>query len=408
MKKRMGLRMRAVKTHRRRAAVLVWAAVSLTLMIGFAALAIDIGHMYLVKVQMQSAADSGAMAGVSALAGSAVTLTDEQISEMCSEATNRAMGYASKNQADRQYLCANPSDVDVGHLDSWTNLDEQICEGGTPYNAVRVSLYKGENAPNDPIPLSFARIWGKHSAEMSVTATAYMNNQAAYYRPVKNTIGALIPVTIRLGKYNEEIMEQGGQDNFGWDPDNGGIQTCGDTVCEVSIYPEKQKKAGNQTEGAGNFGILNINCNNVGSSTVRDQITGGLTGEDLMNEFGTDMVSLWSDPGPCGSEVDGSPIGFDGSAGGNPGLMASLEKAFEARLGQVAGFFIHEEVCQNGSNATYKIVGVQFGRLMKVRLTGGPTNQCIIIQPAPYLGMEIVTDEDAPPHLTAGRIMLVR
>ena len=53
----------------RPAAVCVLVVVTLPLLISFAALAIDVGHMYAVTAEAQNAADAAAMAGASAFAG---------------------------------------------------------------------------------------------------------------------------------------------------------------------------------------------------------------------------------------------------------------------------------------------------------------------------------------------------
>ena len=46
-----------------RGAVLVLVGVLMFVLIGFAALAIDLGHLYVVRNELQNAADSGALAG---------------------------------------------------------------------------------------------------------------------------------------------------------------------------------------------------------------------------------------------------------------------------------------------------------------------------------------------------------
>jgi len=54
----------------KRGAVIVWTAVSITTLLGFAALAVDLGYVTVVHTQLQTAADASAMAGASALASS--------------------------------------------------------------------------------------------------------------------------------------------------------------------------------------------------------------------------------------------------------------------------------------------------------------------------------------------------
>ena len=45
----------------------IFVAVTLLLLLAFAALAIDMGHMYVVRTELQNAADAGALAGAQVL-----------------------------------------------------------------------------------------------------------------------------------------------------------------------------------------------------------------------------------------------------------------------------------------------------------------------------------------------------
>ena len=81
---------------------------------------------------------------------------------------------------------------------------------------------------------------------------------------------------------------------------------------------------------------------------------------------------------------------------GTTGLKVQTRDAIESRMGDVVGFFLHDDVVLDGTNAIYRIVDIRFGRIMNVVLTGGPKNQCLVLQPAPYTGPEIVVIEEAP------------
>jgi len=50
----------------------------------------------------------------------------------------------------------------------------------------------------------------------------------------------------------------------------------------------------------------------------------------------------------------------------------------------------------NGSNATYYICGIAFGRIMDIRLTGGKNHRQFVVQPAPYFDEWVRVDENAP------------
>src|SRR5688500_19227772 len=80
---------RSDKTHRsQRGAVMIFVAVSLAACLAFAVLAIDVGAIFVTRVQLQNAADAAALAGASAL------LDGDQ-----AEATDRAIAVAGENVA---------------------------------------------------------------------------------------------------------------------------------------------------------------------------------------------------------------------------------------------------------------------------------------------------------------------
>ena len=56
-----------VSSNRRQGVTAIFALISLVALLGFAALSVDVGLMYLTKAQMQRTADAAALAGVSQL-----------------------------------------------------------------------------------------------------------------------------------------------------------------------------------------------------------------------------------------------------------------------------------------------------------------------------------------------------
>jgi Flp pilus assembly protein TadG len=376
--------------YHRRAVVAVWVAVTSTVLLGFAALSVDIGYMLVTRAELQNAADAAAFAGVSALADSTLVTGTSPQEDLAVEAKTRAASYGAKNKVTKQYAVVEWSDITIGHINNATNLQEGVSEGATPYNAVQVVVRKSPDSPNGPVNLFFASIWGQNTTSVAATATALLNRKVAGYRPLDDVSGPLLPLTVRQQKWIDEIVNHGGTDNFGYDTDTQHITNGSDGIVELSIYPEK--------EGPGNFGLLNINLANNGAPGVANQIRNGVTPEDLQGELGTSELRFYTDAG--------SPVTYQ--IEGTPGIKASLKDDFESRLGDIIGFLIHTDVAGQGSNFEYTEVAVQFGRLVKVQLTGSPNSKVIVIQPAVYTGREIIIDDDAPELETGGRLRLVR
>jgi len=383
----------------RPAVVVVWIAISITTIVGFTALAVDMGYLYLVKAQLQNGADAAVLAGASALLNPdqlSGTVSDQDIAQAC---ISRAKQYAALNKAGSKSIQLDASDVTVGHFTKQVGYQTPFVAGATPYNAVQVWARRADDSSNGPLNLFFARIWGKDTSSLSATATAMLDTKVSGYRPASPSGGPVIPISIRKDKWLREIVNQMGDDEYGYDPETNQITRGGDGKKEISIYPEKQNLfTEERSDGAGNFGILGTGDINVGASTIADRIRNGLNGEDIISMVGKPEITFFTD--------DGSPVAHD--LDGSPGLMTSLKDDLELRIGDVIGFFIHEKVVIGGSNAQFTVTEIQFARVMLVQLTGSPQRKILVVQPAPYIGQDIITDDDAPPSVTAGRVQLVQ
>ena len=90
--------------------------------------------------------------------------------------------------------------------------------------------------------------------------------------------------------------------------------------------------------------------------------------------------------------VDSSGNSLNYTMTGNPGISGGLAADIQARVGDVVGYFVHDNVTQQGSNAQFRIIDLRFGRLFEVDLTGNPANKRIVLQPEAYSGPGIQTD----------------
>ena len=89
------------KSTARRGVAVVFTMVTMTLLIGFAALAIDVGYMYSVQAELQKAADASVLAG-------ATQLHDYP------EIIDIAQAYAEQNYPNSGTILAD-SDIEVGN-----------------------------------------------------------------------------------------------------------------------------------------------------------------------------------------------------------------------------------------------------------------------------------------------------
>lgn len=146
--------------RRRRGAVLIYATIGLTALVGVCSLAVDWGRVQLVKTELSAAADSSARAGAGALL------------EGPANAVSRARWAAAQNKADGYQVDVLTSDVQLGVWDTQTKAFVQMF-GNDQYraNAVRVTATR-HNTRNNAVPMSFASLFGKKTQNVTVEATA--------------------------------------------------------------------------------------------------------------------------------------------------------------------------------------------------------------------------------------------
>jgi hypothetical protein len=138
-----------------RGAVLIYVAISLLGLLGFAALVVDYGVMWASRRQAQNAADAGALAGAVSLA---YVDPDDQ-----PRARNAAAAAGAANLVWGLAPNIDPAaDVIIGPCPPGSP--------GLPDTCVRVNVYR--NQYKDPLPTFFARLFGIANQGVRATATA--------------------------------------------------------------------------------------------------------------------------------------------------------------------------------------------------------------------------------------------
>jgi hypothetical protein len=376
---------------RTRGIVAVQVAVMLVVMLGFAALTVDVGTLYNVRADLQRSADAAALAGASALTSDAMMRV--RMDPQDYESLYRTMGfihdrshaYSEHNKAFGETTRIEQGDIVPGWLDLTSGTDGiQVGPAPDDYNAVEVTIRRRRNGGgvNSSVPYFFAPIFGKAEGKSSARAVAVFDDRVAGFT-VSSTSAGFLPFTIHEDAFTQELAHGG--DRYSFDHPNGLVQNNPDGIREVRLYPYPLSGSG-YTEGDGNFGVLNIGTGNQGLQALRNQIINGVSPEDLVMEVGTSDLTF--------QDSGGSPVTYDIT--GSPGLDGGLADAIQSVEGQVVGFFLHDNVILSGSNATYRIVQVRFGRVMDIRLTGPPHQRGLFIQPVSYSGSGVKLDPDAP------------
>jgi Flp pilus assembly protein TadG len=140
----------------RRGAIAPLGAMMLVFVIGFAALALDMGHNYVVKNRLQATADATALAGVSQLPDEAAMVV-------------KAQEYAEKNMSAAEYgtVLAN-ADVIAGNWDIDTRT---FTPALAPVNAVQTTT-RQESTSGNAAPVFLGQILGFAGYDLTASTIA--------------------------------------------------------------------------------------------------------------------------------------------------------------------------------------------------------------------------------------------
>lgn len=376
---------------RRRGVVAVYTMVLMIMMLGFAALSVDVGVMYNTRADLQDAADAAALASAAAYTSDAMMQlrmdNGGAFAGIAFSASDLADSFAGSNSTlGVSNMLIDAGDHTLGWLDP-TSATATVQTAGLPedYNAIQVVVKRTAGSSNGAVGALFSRVFGVSELNVAATAVAIYDDRAAGYD--SNGPGALLPFTIDETVFDDYF--DNGPDAFEFDPSTGGVSGGSDGVREVKLYP--------QDPTPGNFGLLNIGTPNMGTPALRDHIDNGVSPDDFVAEIGTAQVTFY--------DSDGDPVTYDIS--GNPGLKVALQANIQNRVGQVVGFFLHNQVTGTGANTVYTISQIRFGRVMYVKLTGG--NKSFWIQPVSRADSGVILSQMAPSSKgLVGRIVLAR
>lgn len=140
----------------------MYVTATMVALLAFASLAVDLGRVYVVRSELQLAADAAARYGISGL-GSGV-----------STAESYAITAAGDNKADGSAVVITSADIEFGIWNP-TNKTFAVLTGParTAANAMRVTARR-TSANGGGVPLMFARVLGKTSQNAQATSVAYL------------------------------------------------------------------------------------------------------------------------------------------------------------------------------------------------------------------------------------------
>jgi len=167
-----------------RGATVIIVALLILVFTGFAAVAIDIGHLLLVRNELQNAADAGCLAGARFLYGSDGMAVNENSNQLAYQAA--IANKSDKAPVDVHWTAGNMGDVERGHwsfatrtftpteftqpVNLWDVSPEELDANPAFINALRVKTRRQDT----PSASFFARIFGYETFSLSREAIAYI------------------------------------------------------------------------------------------------------------------------------------------------------------------------------------------------------------------------------------------
>jgi len=216
-------------------------ALLMVLFVGVAALALDIGHLYIVKNELQNAADAGCLAGARFLYDEDGEDVNEGANEIAYEAA--ISNQSEINPVEVQWSGGNTGDVVRGHwsfatrtfapndnedyVPLWDISPEELDAIPNFVNAIRVRTRR----QNAPAASFFARIFGYENFLLSTEAVAYLGFAGTLApRDVRQPLAICRESLLVDGKYSCSVgrmvtmgeivpgQETGGWTDFNQDP----------------------------------------------------------------------------------------------------------------------------------------------------------------------------------------------
>jgi Flp pilus assembly protein TadG len=361
-------------THKRRGAVAVYVAASGVVLLGFAALAVDAGRLYLGKTELQVAADAAALAGANELLNEMRIYGAAEMPAIFQAARQQAGAVAGSNPVlgigpliDYNAANATGGDLVIGHLPHLYNTGESMSfVDPAEFNAVKVRVRRDESY-NGSVALMFARVLGLQTADLVAEATAAFQYGIVGFRVTPDTGNAsLMPLALRETVWEDLMGTLAGEnsiyeDNWAYDPVAEHVTPGQDGLPELNLYPG----SGDGQLPPGNFGTVDIGGANNSAADIVRQLLEGVSAEDLSYHGGE--LSLAN-----------GPITLTGDTG----LSAGIEDALEAAVGQARTIPLFSEVSGVGDNSIFTIVRFVGVRIMYVKLTGPMNRKCVMLQPA--------------------------
>ena len=159
------------RSSRDRGAILIWATLSMVMLVSMMALALNVGHMVSVRGELRNAADAAALAGVMELDGTEAVLDG---------AVDLAIDQAAQHSTDRTTVAVHHDDVELGRW-AWNESPATAFHGiaeiraqfpGQPDEVAKRVTAVRVRTDRAAMPVAFGGILGRNTVDIGASAVA--------------------------------------------------------------------------------------------------------------------------------------------------------------------------------------------------------------------------------------------
>jgi len=356
---------------RRLGQMLVLTAALMPVLVGLVALAVDIGVIATAKAQLQTAADSAALAGAQKLASQyrlqagtvgQADITDAQTQAIQFASSNKVLGDPALLLANATNANTGTEDVVAGYLARPFDPNQAIVTSAAmlPYfNTVQVRTSRSATH-GGKVPGYFSSIWGNQGSDLKLSSAAAVVGISGFQSVDGSTNANLLPIVLDKATFAAMIQGQT-TDQFAYNSGTNAVSNGADGITESKLYPVANGYPGN-------WGTIKIGVSDNSTATLSAQIRYGITPAQLAT-YPNGLLQ----PDPSTGTIQ-----FEG----NPGISAGLKDDLASIIGKPVRIPIFDPTQSggNGNNLVYTVVAFAPARLLKVVFKG--KNKYVIVQPA--------------------------
>lgn len=356
-------RARSGRHPRRRAALMIMAALGLTSALILCGLVIDVGNVCVSRAELQRSSDAAALAAVAVMLDRGALNGDQYANPtlVAHIARNAAIAYVQANPCRDAAMTLPRNDANNAQgdlvLGRYNSTTQDFNPSDRNYNSAYVFIRR-DHLHNGPIPLFFGGLVGMPSVNAYGEAAAYIETDISGFRidPGSNVNSKLLPFSLQIDLWNDRTAL--GEDAHAHDHINHTVSRGPDGIFEISLFPHRL--------APGNFGTVDIGHPGNSAADLRRQILHGPNAWDL-SFFPDSTVQL---------DENGILM-----LNGDTGVTAAMKSEIGQILGQPRIIPLHARVFGQGNTADFEVVAFVGITILDYDLTGALRNRYIKIQP---------------------------